>query len=512
MRFDSILFGAGGGDQTAEPPPAPDCLVDLGLDQLVERLNRGREGYRLADFFHQPLAEPRLIAYRQAVMRDLADDGVHEALDRFTRTMRQRQREFAQAASMSHRLQAQRWQLEAAASYRRAVNELADALHSAPLASEGLTSFRHYLGAYVESEAFAAFCRALDAVTEALDAVHYTVAIEDDAVEVQAFAGEADYLAEIESTFAGLREAGAVPAEQADHQDTLGVSVLEARILDYVAALFPDAFDRLAMFCRDDASYQDPTLVRFEREVAFYLAYRELMTALEADGVAFCYPELVTAKGNIRARGVADIALAAKLAGGSQAVVTNDFAYEGGERALVVTGPNQGGKTTFARSVGQLHYLAALGLPVPACEARLLHVDAVLTHFDREEAINEQQGRLEADLWRARAILNRVGPHTLVILNELFQSTQASDAVALTRRILTRLRDGDALAVCVTFVPEAVAGDPASVTMVSTRDPADPEQPAYGVVRRRPGASAHAETLAARHGLTPQRLARRLSR
>jgi DNA mismatch repair ATPase MutS len=224
----------------------------------------------------------------------------------------------------------------------------------------------------------------------------------------------------------------------------------------------------------------------------------------------FCYPEVSDTSKEICNLEGFDLALANKLVSEDRPIVCNDFFMQGKERIFVVSGPNQGGKTTFARTFGQLHYLASLGCPVPGKEAKLFLFDKLFTHFEKEETVEDLKSRLEDDLTRIHGILNEATSRSIVIANEILTSTTLNDAVFLGKKVMESLSQLDLLCVWVTFVEELVSYSDKTVSMVSVVAPENPSLRTYKIIRRHPHGLSYAKAMAEKYGLTYESLKERI--
>jgi DNA mismatch repair protein MutS len=501
MNFESILFPHACAREAEEAVTPPEFFVDLNLDQIIASITAGKQEYRLEVFFYEPLRGLEAVAYRQQIMLDIEDGRVFGALQIFAEKMRRMRQDSVLAGKLYSKLQQQRWFLEAVYTYCDAVTALLQELSAAELRARGLLAFRQYLDAYVASERFVALREQTTKLIAKLSAIRYNVFIEGLRVEVSDYGGESDYSAEVEETFERFKQ-GAAKEYTFKFPNSVDMDNVEVQILALVAQLHPEVFAAAESFHAENQNFQDDTIRRFDREIQFYIAYLEHISRMQKAGLRFCYPHVVQHSKEIYNYEGFDLALAGKLIQEKAPVVCNDFHLRGPERMIVVSGPNQGGKTTFARMFGQLHYLASLGCPVPGARAQLFLFNQLFTHFEREESVNNLRGKLEDDLLRLHGILERATPNSMVILNEIFTSTTLRDAVLLSKKIASQLIELDALCVWVTFLDELAMLGEQTVSMMSTVVPDNPAQRTYKVVRRPADGLAYAMAIAEKYRLT----------
>lgn len=496
-------------DQAGRRPLDGEARRDLLVGRLVERLTKGRGDYRLDDWL-TTLVPARDVDYRHEVFSDLQDPHLRTGLVAFSTGMQHVRRILAMTNKLFYAVEQRRWYLQVARDYTMIVHALADALHEAALGSAALQGLAAWVQAYVASPGFHKLSTDAGELIEQFDAIQYRVRVHADFVEVRPVnPDEAELASRVLATFERFQQ-GAPKSYLQQIRDPGSMDHVEAAIASFLSRLFPEPFDSLAAFCARYDPLVPDEVTRAERELQFYLAYLDLIDQTGPLGVRWSLPE-VGPDHELSIHDGYDIALVLGTAGGDT-TVPNDCQLSNDERLVVVTGPNQGGKTTFARMLGQLHLLAATGAPVPTRTARIPLVEQIFTLFERGENLEDLRGHLHDDLTRAHTLLEHLTERSLVLLNEVYSSTSPDDALSLGQDLLTRLEESGARSVCVTFLDELSHHSPTTVSIVAGVDAHDRTRRTYRLERRAADGLAYTRALAQLHHLTAQDLHRRLAR
>lgn len=178
--------------------------------------------------------------------------------------------------------------------------------------------------------------------------------------------------------------------------------------------------------------------VMLKRELAFYLGCVNLHRWLGEKGAPTCFP-VPSEPGTRRHRcvGLRDICLALTM---GRTVVGNDLDADGCG-LILVTGANQGGKSTFLRSIGLAQLMMQCGMFVTAesFSADICH--GLFTHYKREEDSTMRSGKLDEELHRMIDIVNALTPDSLLLFNESFAATNEREGSEIAAQIVCALRD-----------------------------------------------------------------------
>jgi adenosyl cobinamide kinase/adenosyl cobinamide phosphate guanylyltransferase len=418
---------------------APQCWSaealsrDLGLQTLVDSMANGDKFlfHAARKVLLSSLSELDIITYRQAILRDcLANAAVVRGIYEITVEAIERERkDFWRLSTKSPRL-----------NLSRAVDVLE--MFLARLARLRGVAERHAPAFHSEGfmRLFAMLKRELPDDYLATVRAHLKQLRFPDGVLVSAELGKG-----IRGANYALREAheaqqgwinrifGKRPAEYTFHlhpRDQSGfeaLSELRDRGINAAANALSQSSDHVLSFFQ---------LLR--SELAFYLGCLNLHERLAQKGAPTCFPVAIR-PGERRhtARGLYDLCLVLRQ---TEQVVGNDLEADG-KGLVIITGANQGGKSTFLRSIGLAQLMMQCGMVVPAKSFCADVRDGIFTHFKREEDATMESGKLDEELRRMSEIADHITSNSVVLFNESFAATNEREGSEIARQITSALSE-----------------------------------------------------------------------
>jgi hypothetical protein len=208
----------------------------------------------------------------------------------------------------------------------------------------------------------------------------------------------------------------------------------------------------LAQSCEHILSFFQ--MMRFE--LGFYVGCINLSERLAERGRRICFPDPQPTGGAAwSADGLYDAALAVRQDG---PVIGNRLVADG-KTLIVITGANQGGKSTFLRSLGLAQLMMQAGMFVTAEVYRAEICHGVLTHYKREEDTEMRSGKLDEELARMSQIADAIKPGDLLLSNESFAATNEREGSEIARQVIHAMVDSGVKIALVTHLYDLSHGE-----------------------------------------------------
>lgn len=494
----------------------PEYFFDLNLNQIVRELQDKGKGYDIRKMYYKLPDDYETVCYRQAVYREIRKHGLEQPLAAFSRKMREARWYVERQKRAEDKQQYQMYWFNAVSEFTEGVDLLHDALAGEKPEAEGLSGLLAFTEEICTASAWTECRKEKEKISGMLPRLRFELSIDGANLKVRTQRQEQYYFDHLKKLFPdkfsdrkgrdGIPEEYVIDSPFAANEQ---LSFLETEIVKMYRKTRPEFFNALEKFYKEFGGIINERFYEIEEELQFYLVFSAFQNDMEAHGCAFCEPK-VQKGGAFVAHEVYDLALARKNKWVEKEVVSNSVQYREGERFFVVTGPNQGGKTTFARSLGQLVYFAMLGLTVPAESAVLPYFENLLTHFSVEESPESGRGKLKEELVRLAPMMQNIQGHSFVVLNELFTTAATYDAFVMGQRVIRHFAEAGCLGVYVTHIAELTKAGEDVASLVALADEKDHKKRTFRIVRKEAEGTGYAGDIVEKHHLGYEELCRRL--
>ncbi len=210
-----------------------------------------------------------------------------------------------------------------------------------------------------------------------------------------------------------------------DESGAQTLSELKDRGINLVANALAQSTDHILSFF---------TMLR--TELAFYVGCLNVHGQLAQKGEPVSFP-LPVAPGERRHsfKGLYDVCLALTM---EQSIVGNDVNADRKD-LVIITGANQGGKSTFLRSIGLAQLMMQCGMFVPAESFCANVCEGLFTHYKRKEDATMKSGKLDEELSRMSDIVDNMTSNSMVLFNESFAATNEREGSEIAWQIMNAL-------------------------------------------------------------------------
>lgn len=523
-----LLYPKGYKESDQVPMKSYEFISALQIDDMVVLQNDRYRGYSeltLEKFFS---TDPEVLEYRQAIVEDLVEHPkLYQAFCSSVseiQNVSELRRVLSSDFSVDSALSAVRY-LEM---YEELVDLFADVFSEiekdpgADIASDGMKNFRELVYSVARSEEYLNLKREMEATGKNFGYLKsVTIGINlDDNLRPK----EAGIISVNEKEFS----AGSIIDKLMKHRLTdrqvmmtplyplqKGLHGEEQKAINYaMGSALQTIFEKpLRSFEPMIQNYYKANTAVFAAlldDIRFLTAGVKFILDMKKKGFEMCRPQICPVKGRVcELEQVYNPMLA--MRGVEKTVVSNRFELDDNGRFYLVTGPNHGGKSIFAYSIGMAQALCQLGLLVPAHRAKMSPVTGIFTHFPVSDENNYGRGRLESECARLSEILKQLSDTDMLLMDESFSSTSGLEAGYIASEVLTGIGVIGCCGLFVTHIHDlpmkvqeynSYPGNRSKIdNLVAQMDNVERGVRSYRIRRTTPDGLSYARDIAARYGL-----------